>query len=138
MSDDAGTTLADWDATYPLGTTDKRVADDQFRMIKATLLKLLEWTVVDNSDSPVTATLFTAYAVDLSSGNVVITLPSVAAPNDGAAIVVKVDHNASFGTTVTVNRADSDTIRGDTSLVIDTPSYESCLVYDHTNTNWIA
>ena len=138
MSDDTATTAQGWDSAYPDGTTDKRVADDQFRMLKATLLKLLKWTVVDNTDSPVTATPYTAYAFDLSSGSVVFNLPSVGATDDGCAIPIKVDSNANFGTIVTINRADSDTVRGETSMIIDTASYEGTLVYDHGNTNWMA
>ena len=137
MSDNTATVITGWDATYPAGGTDARNTDEQFNMLKTTLLAALKFLVVSNTDSPVTAVLGKAYAVDLSGGSVVINLPSVGATDDGFAMPIKVDHNAATSVTCTVNRADTDTVRGDTSLVIDTPSYETWLVYDHANTNWM-
>ena len=87
------------------------------------LTSINDVTYVDNTDSPITIDSGSSgflYSVDASAGNVVLNLPEISGLNleNGYAVAVKKSDSSS--NTVTINRASTDTIDGETSKVLET------------------
>lgn len=72
-------------------------------------------------------------AVDATSGNIVVTLPTVAASIRKVFIIKKTDSSAN---TATVTRASSDTIDGATTYVLST-QYDSVTIESDSGIGWV-
>ena len=75
------------------------------------------------------------YAVDTTAGDVTVTLPSIALATDKGFSITKTDSSAN---TVIITADGSDTILGDTTLIITT-QYDAADIYPNKNDNvWYA
>jgi len=94
------------------------------------------FTIVNNADSPVTAVAGESYFVDVSTGNVTITLPAAPAITDPPITIVHVDGELGVDGTLTIARNGKVIMGLAEDLIVDIENANFKLAFADNSRGW--